>query len=93
MAGEAEIKWAEPPPKRNSGYDWPTIAKKMRRRPGEWALIFQGDKTSIVNALRAGSIRVLSPELGFEYRTANNKAGSPRTCDLYARFVTPEEDA
>ena len=77
--------WQEPPPRPQS-YDWGQIADDLRKRPMEWALIFKGDRTSLVNALRQGAIASLHPDLGFQTRTANNTREPIRTCDLYLRF-------
>jgi hypothetical protein len=77
--------WQEPPPRRST-YDWAAIADELRSRPNDWALIFKGDRTSLVNALRQGGITALHPDLGFEIRTTNNTREQPRICDLYLRF-------
>lgn len=77
--------WKNPPPKRQS-YDWGKIANDLRARPMEWALIFKNDRTSLVNALRQGSITALHADLGFEIRTANNTREPIRVCDLYLRY-------
>lgn len=90
--GAAAIKFGTPPPAREVRYDWPAIADKLRARPEEWALIFTGDRTTLVTALRAGSIRALRPRAGFEVRTANNTRGTPRTCDLWMRYVPAKNE-
>jgi hypothetical protein len=87
----AAVKFGTPPPQRKSPYDWDSIAEQLRKKPGEWALIFEGDKTSLVTAIRIDGIRALRPRKGFETRTTNNTKGSPRTCDLWMRY-NPEKD-
>jgi hypothetical protein len=90
---EAELKtgvgFKEPPVKRVPRYDWADTARRCRRRPGKWFLVFEDDLTSLVVAIRAGAIKSLRPEDGFETRTANNTRGNPRKCDLYVRWVKP----
>jgi hypothetical protein len=94
MAGRkgAAVKFGTPPPQRQSPYDWDKIAAELRNKPGEWGLIFEGDKTSLVTAIRLNGIKALKAHKGFEVRTSNNVKGSPRTCDLWLRYV-PEKDA
>lgn len=87
----AGIKFGTPPPRRQSPYDWTKIAESLRKNPTEWALVFEGDRTTLVTAIRNGGIAALRKEKGFEVRTANNTTGSPRTCDLWLRYV-PEND-
>lgn len=83
--------WEDPPPPRPQRYDWDAIAKKLRRRPEKWAKVFERDRTSLTVALRAGSIKALHPDKGFEVRTSNTTREPPRTCTLHMRYV-PEKD-
>lgn len=91
---ENRVKWQEPPPKHEPKYDWASIAAKLRKKPGEWALIYEQDRTSLSVAIKIGSIKELHPDLGFEVRTAHNKRpeGQPRVCDMYLRYVPKEND-
>lgn len=57
----------------------------------KWGKVFEFDRTSIVNAIRQGSVRVLHPSLGFEVRTTNNQR-MPRRCSLYLRYNPEKED-
>lgn len=93
MAGKkgAAVKFGSPPPRRKSPYDWDKIAKELRAEPGEWGLIFEGDRSSLVTAIRINGIKALKSSKGFETRTANNTRDYPRTCDLWMRYV-PEKD-
>lgn len=93
MAGKkgAAVKFGTPPPRRKSPYDWDSIAAQLREKPGEWARIFEGDKASLVTAIRIDGIKALRASKGFETRTANNTRDYPRTCDLWMRYV-PEND-
>jgi hypothetical protein len=83
---KSEVTWESPPPIGQGRYDWAVIAEKLKTQPGEWAKVFDEDKTSIVNAIRQGKIRVLDPGLGFQIRTANNVRRPTRTCSLYLRY-------
>lgn len=85
------VKWTDPPPQRSRRYDWDKIAAKLRKRPGEWAKVFDDDKASIATAIRAGAIRVLTPSKGFEVRTANNVREPERRCSMWVRY-NPEKD-
>lgn len=84
------VVW-EDPPRRRQQYDWDAIAAKLRSQPGDWAKVFEHDKTSIVNAIRQGAVLPLSPTLGFEIKTRNNVRYPVRTCSLYMRYVGKEE--
>jgi hypothetical protein len=86
---QTAVTWEDPPPPRKR-YDWDSIAQQLRERPGEWAKIFDYDRTSLAVAIRTHGIKALDPDLGFEVRTANNVRGTPRTCTMYLRF-NPEK--
>jgi len=81
----ADVTWEDPPATRRR-YDWDAIAAKLRDKPGEWAKVFEYDRTSTVNAIRQGAITPLSPALGFEVRTRNNVRHPIRMCSLYMRW-------
>lgn len=87
----SEVVWESPPPIGQGRYDWEVIADKLMTQPGEWAKVFDKDRTSIVNAIRQGKILVLRPELGFQIRTANNVRDPIRTCSLYLRYNPPKK--
>ena len=82
----SDVTWEEPAESRPR-YDWSVIAEKLRANPDEWAKIFDDDKTSLVNAIRQGAIRVLDPTLGFQVQTRNNVREPERRCALYMRYV------
>ncbi len=84
---KSEVTWESPPPVGQGRYDWAVIAEKLRTQPGEWAKIFDTDKTSIVNAIRQGNVKAIRPEDGFQIRTANNVRRPVRTCTLYMRYL------
>lgn len=87
---ESEVTWEDPPPKR-AKYDWSVIAEQLRERPGQWAKIFDRDRSSLATAIRIKGIKALLPDKGFEVRTANNTRDTPRTCTMYLRY-NPEKD-
>ena len=89
-----DIEWADPPPARGSSYDWEGIAAVLRARPGEWAKVFERDRTSVVNAIRNDSIAAL-PLDQFEVKTRDNRRSDPeldgaRTCSLWLRYIGEE---
>lgn len=84
---KAEVTWENPPPKPVRGkYDWTAIAEQLRQRPGEWAKIFDEDRSSLATAIRIKGIIALHPDKGFVVRTSNNTRGNPRTCSLYLMY-------
>lgn len=91
----SEIEFSDPPPARASKYDWDKIARKLKRRPNKWALIYEGDSSGFAVAIRAGKVSALRPDHGFGVRTANNtsknESGPRRTCDLYLIY-NPDAD-
>jgi hypothetical protein len=89
------VEWRQPPVV--GKYDWAKIADQLRKRPMEWARVFEQDRAAISNAVKQGSVTVVHPDLGFEFRTAKNHREPPRLCDLYMRYnpdkVSPLRDA
>lgn len=85
----SEVTWEDPP--KRERYDWGHIAEQLRSRPGEWAKIFDNDRSSLATAIRIRGITALNPEKGFEVRTANNTREKPRTCTMYLRY-NPQKD-
>jgi hypothetical protein len=92
------MTWESPPP--SGRYDWPRIARELRDHPGEWLKVFDEGLVSAVNAVRQGEVQALTPvrpgrrtvtHEGFEVRTRNNKAGPPKTCTLYLRWMNEGE--
>jgi hypothetical protein len=87
---EPEVTWEDPPAGRKR-YNWTRIAEQLREHPGEWAKIFDNDRSSLATAIRIRGIKAVSPEKGFEVRTANNTRGKPRLCTMYLRY-NPDKD-
>ncbi len=88
--GIREVRFSEPPPVREMKYDWTAIAQRLKRKPGEWALVYSDDKQTYAVAIRSGKIAALRKSDGFESRTAGND-NINRTCALWVRF-NPEAD-
>jgi hypothetical protein len=104
MPIKSGIKFEDPPAEHRGRYDWAAIAADLRSRPGEWALIFERDKTTYANAFQLG-LKDL-PRDEFEARTSNTvpavtKAEAdelgieprPRLCSLWLRYNPKKESA
>ena len=89
-----KISWEDPPRARRDMNDWPSLARKLRTRPGQWAKVWDDGPISVVNAIRQGGIVALAPEKGFQARTRNNHVNEDgsRSCTLYLRYVPNEDD-
>lgn len=93
----SSVTWEQPPPPRSKRYDWTAIADQLRARPGEWAKVFDNDRTSLATAIRIKGIAALHPDKGFEVRTTNNvrlrdeRGKELRLCTLYLRYE-PSKD-
>lgn len=87
----SEVTFEDPPSVRVQKYDWPVIARRLKRKPGEWALIYKKDSSGFAVAIRSNKVSALKREHGFESRTANNTAGPQRTCSLWLRY-NPDAD-
>jgi hypothetical protein len=85
------VGWEQPPKHREVMYDWDAIAVQLRARPGQWAKVFDWDRTSVANAIRQGSVKALRAEDGFETRTRNNTRQPVRMCTLFMRY-NPDAD-
>jgi hypothetical protein len=90
------VAWEKPPVPRDTQYDWAASAGQWRARPGEWAKVFDRDRTSLANAIRINGIKDLLPSHGFEVQTANNRRVDPelgdrRSCTMFLRY-NPDKD-
>lgn len=85
----SDVEWKEPAP-RPTQYNWEAIAAQLREKPGEWALVFERDRTTVVNAIRQGNVAAVRPADGFEVRTRNNTI-HPRQCSLFMRWNPTKE--
>lgn len=83
------MAWQSPPGERP---DWSAAARSLRAHPMEWLRVFVHGRESWANALNRGRITALRPDLGFEFKTADNTRDYPRTCTLFARFNPDKVD-
>lgn len=89
----SKVAFVEPPEKvTRVKYDWLAIAKQLRSRPMEWALVFRHGRLTTANAVRQGSVRPVHPALGFEVRTTDTTRGAPRTCTMWLRWNPDKVD-
>jgi hypothetical protein len=74
-------------------YNWEEIAARCKASPGEWYLVFEGDRRSIAVAVRTQSIKTMAEARGFESTTRNNRTDvEPNTCDLWVRYVKAKDE-
>ena len=81
---------------RSQRYDWSAIAEQLRKKPKQWAKVFEQDRDSLVTSIRINGIHALLPTKGFEVRTSNNHhveidGKQVRICSLYLRY-NPDKD-
>lgn len=89
MPKKSSLMFVKDPPRERHRFDWDTVAVQLRKRPGEWALIFKDGPETLATSARNG-VKAL-PLDEFEFRTADNKRTTPRTCTLYARYIPKEK--
>ena len=95
-----EIQFGDPPTTTRSGnFDWDSVAEQLRAKPGEWALVFEDGRYTLVTSMSGGSVSafrikpsVMERDPRFEYMTTNNHWGDDgrRRCDLWMRYVDPK---
>lgn len=77
------IRWEKPPPRSRQLIDWREVARLLRSRPGEWAVVYEGKSRQAANGqmsqLRAGKRLPMLPVADFEYEC--------REKTVYARYV------
>jgi hypothetical protein len=85
------VKFVEPPPAKPRGGSnkgtgkWAEIAKALKERPGEWALIGEGVSATLVSRInKATQTSAFDPAGAFQ-ATGRNYDNS--RCDIYARYV------
>ena len=83
-----KLEWETPTPKsapKVRGSKWDPIARALRQRPGQWAVIGRDTPTSIVTTIRNGQLKCFKPKGAFEAVTRNHT--SRWQADVYARYV------
>lgn len=82
------LEWKSPPtPKATGGSsDHERVAKVLRSRPGEWALIMTGVAPGHVSAIKKGQKAAYRPAGSFEavQRASETVKGK---IDVYARYI------
>lgn len=68
-----KVQFGTPPPQRRD-YHWAEVAEQLRAQPGEWAKVHENLPSSVVWTINRGKVAAVAPHLGFETRTADNKA-------------------
>lgn len=90
-----DLKFTEPPAAHRRDarrYDWDAVLAQLKANPTKWALLGEGERISIYNAIRGGKISNFHWSMGVEVTSANNDlTASPRTADIYVRY-NPEGD-
>ena len=86
------VRWEDPPPHGLSGMSkYSATAAALRKRPGKWALVVEGLKTSTAGSL-AYQIRKgrepFAPAASFESRCVGAAGGTDAR--VYARYVGGE---
>lgn len=80
----SNIKWQNPPSDQRTTTPWTEIAKALRERPNEWALVKEGTFASVATTIKFGTKTAFRPAGSFEARTSKAAEGK---CDVYARYV------
>jgi hypothetical protein len=80
------VQWEAPPPRRGGRvHDWDAIAKELRARPGEWALVAvctnQTTAASTARYIRDGKYKPMSAGFDATSRTVDGEAR------VYARYT------
>jgi hypothetical protein len=86
------MKWIDPPRKTKAigaPVKFQEEAEALSRRPGEWALIFEGrNSATTASYINAGDLAAFRPAGSFEAKSRKNPEGK---FDIYARFVGSPE--
>ena len=77
------IKFQDPPPSATRRGLHEKIAAKLRKRPGEWALIQHMSSTHNVDMIQRGRVKPYQPAGSFEATSRKRDEGY----DIYARYV------
>jgi hypothetical protein len=83
----SDIEFGEPPPPSSGvGHCHAEIARQLRDRPGDWALVLRGVRGSYGTSISKGRLVPYQPAGSFEAvcRTVDSKN---RLFDIWARYV------
>ena len=90
-ANEPLVTWADPPLITKGRYStrWREVAKQLRARPNEWAMVASAAPPSTASHIRTGKLAAFSPAGHFE-ATARRGPDLPANRRIvYARYVGP----
>lgn len=77
------MRFSEPPSVRAPAHDWEEVLATLSQRPGEWLLVDENERFSVVNALRAGKISALRDRVYITTRNNHTDDNGVRRCALY----------
>lgn len=83
-----KLEWETPAPgsvRKQKGSKWDPVARALRARPGQWAVIGRDIPTGILTTINRGQLKCFQPEGAFEAVSRNHTARWQ--ADVYARFV------
>lgn len=87
------LKFEKPPTTRGFSGDWAVVTAELRANAGQWALLGEGVKVSLGNAIRQSSIASVLPANGYEITMRNTqRTARPPTCDLYIRYTAARDE-
>lgn len=80
------MEWKNPPAPRNGRRrdDWTDIAKELKSKPQEWALIKRKANSGYGSIISHGRLKAFTPAGSYEAVVRNV---TTEGCDLYARYV------
>lgn len=81
------IEFKSPPPDGRGGSlaDWSEVARQLKERPGEWAIVAQGVSATLAQAIKRADRAAFAPAGTFEAVSRVSSTGRKR--DIYARYV------
>jgi len=85
----SDLTWLEPPPREreDAGDTEKRIARALRERPGEWALLTKSGSSSTVSNINGGRTPAWQPRGSFQ---ATGRGRPDGRLDIYVRYVGGE---
>lgn len=90
-----KIEFVKAPPaprigkRRNGNSKYFQIAKQLKSRPGDWALVLKGARAVTPTLIKKGNLVAFKPAGSFEAVARSN--GVKGKADIYARYIGSEE--
>lgn len=81
------MKWETPKRHGNDRHDWLEVARQLKERPGEWAVVAEDIQRTYVTAVKKGRIRAFQPAGTFEAISRGSGTEVGRAGKLYVRYV------